>query len=508
MQNNSNKYRAFIITFIVVMVLLIVGYFLLRGMGSSTTKGETLTQKFSSLFGISKQKQIDTVVDTGVNKNEPGVTPINIDNQTPDSTPQKGTVSQQGSDISTPGLNPFPFNGSSYVYNPISDQKSQCSDGIDNDGDGAIDGKDAGCHTDIDATNSSTYDQWLNDENAESGPNIVIDKPVNSGSCVPNRNIPLTADEQKRMNELLRDFYRLAPNLATAEDITIEKGNAKSYQETIDKASEYTNQCYSERNKNWPSASSAPIVMNKQEYANGSSSGVMDSTGGEKITIPPGKYMLEVKKSPLFTSNKITPSDSFIPSFNGIKFEIPTVLPTPLLRESWFEKGGYHGNHNDVRMSLIVQYADGDAAGMAIASHVLQGMKDVGILKYYLPDTNYPQANYDLVLKILREETSKYMNTLNPARSAWSGHDSLSSFENWATNPANTGETQQYGHGYFRTIELLDLYIKSGSTDELRRVDVGSASWIFKYNGDWYNGLYEKKNINPYQSFEEAYDIW
>jgi uncharacterized repeat protein (TIGR01451 family) len=41
---------------------------------------------------------------------------------------------------------------------------SQCSDGIDNDGDGLIDSADPGCHTDGNASNPNSYDPSRNDE--------------------------------------------------------------------------------------------------------------------------------------------------------------------------------------------------------------------------------------------------------------------------------------------------------------------------------------------------------
>ena len=49
------------------------------------------------------------------------------------------------------------------VYKYVSDIISQCSDGIDNDGDGLIDIDDAGCHTDGDIENPASYDS--NDDN-------------------------------------------------------------------------------------------------------------------------------------------------------------------------------------------------------------------------------------------------------------------------------------------------------------------------------------------------------
>ncbi|MDE2030786.1 MAG: carboxypeptidase regulatory-like domain-containing protein [Patescibacteria group bacterium] len=47
--------------------------------------------------------------------------------------------------------------------------RPQCSDGIDNDNDGLIDSADPGCHTDLNANNSSSYDPTLNSEYNRTG---------------------------------------------------------------------------------------------------------------------------------------------------------------------------------------------------------------------------------------------------------------------------------------------------------------------------------------------------
>jgi hypothetical protein len=515
MQNNSNKWRAFIITFIIITLLLVGAYFLFRNSGSANnTKGDTIAQKFSSLFGTSKQKQINTVVDTGLKDISPSIPPVKVDDNI-----QQGSNTPLGPNNTkpvAPGLNPFPYtpnnSNGNYVYNPSYQSKLQCEDGLDNDGDGSIDKNDAGCHTDLDAKNANSYDQWLDDESAENGPNVIVDKKT-AGGCTPNKTILFSADDQKRINELLRDFYRLAPNLATKEDITIEAGNAKAYKDTIDSAISYTKQCYDERKINAPSASNAPQKILKAEYADSNANNPTNQFEDRYMTIPPGKYMLEAKKSPLFTSSTIQPSDTFLPGYHGTKFEIPVVSPRLELRKMLFNKGGAYGNDNDIKMSLVIQDAggDGDTAGRAIASHILQGFRDVGILKYYLPDNNIDPKKKEIVLKMFQNEVDKYMNTLKSSRDAWAdhtGHNGLSDFTDWGTR--DWGDCCQGYRGALRTREMLDAYIKSGDTDEVRYVDVGAQTWITGFRGDWVNALYEKKNTNLYQQFEQKFEnsIW
>lgn len=504
MQNNSNKWRAFIITFIIITLLLVVGYFLLRNTGSSSnTKGDTIAQKFSSLFGTSKQKQINTVVDTGLGNLNPSVPPIKVGDGTDgNTTPGPENTTKPA----TPGLNPFPYTPSNsngnYLYNPDYQAKSQCDDGIDNDGDGSVDKNDAGCHTDLDETNSNSYDQWLEDESAENGPNVIVDK-VAPGGCVPNRNIvfndkivqPNTISDKDKINELLRDFYRLAPNLATKEDITIEKGNAKAYKETIDSATEYTKQCYAERKSNIPSASAAPQTIVSVEYAD---TRVQEGLVDPKkmfITIPPGKYLLESRKSPLFMGSTIKPSETFLPGYHGVKFEEPVVSPTLGVRKSLFTKNNPKtGNSHDISISAIIQ-AKGDLAGAAITSHILQGFRDAGILKYYFPNNSISPEKYEIVLSMLRDEVNKYMNTLKPERDKWADHTGrggLSNWENWADSSGggcwDEGSScwdkgHEYG-GIRQTKEALDAYISSGLNDELRAVNLGAQIAIMSGTRD------------------------
>ena len=54
----------------------------------------------------------------------------------------------------------------------------QCSDGIDNDGDGLIDTNDPACHTDGDATNNNSYDPFRNTESGGGNLSIIAKEGV------------------------------------------------------------------------------------------------------------------------------------------------------------------------------------------------------------------------------------------------------------------------------------------------------------------------------------------
>jgi LPXTG-motif cell wall-anchored protein len=68
-------------------------------------------------------------------------------------------------------------NPASYDPNDDSEADTECSDGVDNDGDGVIDADDPGCHTDGDATNPASYDPSDDDESNARGPAQAAELP-------------------------------------------------------------------------------------------------------------------------------------------------------------------------------------------------------------------------------------------------------------------------------------------------------------------------------------------
>ena len=81
-------------------------------------------------------------------------------------------------------LNPLPW------YDPnitTENNNPQCSDGIDNDGNGYIDSADDGCHIGFDASNSDDYNKFLDGENTcgvvTTGGVINCDENETFGSC-------------------------------------------------------------------------------------------------------------------------------------------------------------------------------------------------------------------------------------------------------------------------------------------------------------------------------------
>ncbi|MEY2671901.1 MAG: hypothetical protein RL687_318 [Candidatus Parcubacteria bacterium] len=535
MQNNGNKLRAFIITFVIMGILIAAGYFIFKNMqgNSNETKGDSLGKKFTSLFGLSKPTQLDSSKDI----NLPGsTTGTNADDTTGSdgagssgATDNTGQVPGSGSNTDgsgsatsgssagiAPKFNPFPYSGSgSYLggggitgggvggggftggggtgtgdggyYDDIISRKTQCSDGIDNDGDGKKDAADAGCHTDLKASNTSSYFAGWDDEKSENDPIVVGGDTKNKCEVTivfdDIKNAPNT--DKKRMEELLRLFYRIAPNLATAEDIKQEVANRKTYENVISKSKEYTAQCYKERETLGPS----------RALANGK------------------EYMLESRKTEYGNTTKIPPSETFLPGDKGVSFKTPHITVSDSYRGKYFTE---HDGDLIINTAAIKQKDRGGASG-AIAAHILQNMHDYGIVKKYIPgklsfqipsgaltDPDTINAfkgdeNYEKVLKILLRETGRYLETLEPGRRAWS--DRSGKNENLETFYGFVGENSWDYWGYVRVKEALNLYLVSSENADTRKVDFGKITW--------FSGASEFVDIpmNSYKNFEDAWGI-
>ncbi|MFA7192230.1 MAG: nucleoporin [Candidatus Paceibacterota bacterium] len=542
MQNNGNKLRAFIITFIVMGILIAIGYFIFKNAGTdNTTRGESIGKKFTSLFGQSKQLPADKIDDVDTQNNTNNTDPNQTDQtagngstgSNTDGTSNTGSTGSQNNGQSTannglsntiiPKLNPFPYGGSgtyggglisgggvtgggfiggggftggdsgftgggtngggdTFDYGDLITSKPECSDGIDNDGDGKKDSADSGCHTDLKASNAYSYFPGWDDEQSEN--DITVDDKKNMCEV----NIIFNDTDKKRMEELTRLFYRLAPNLATAEDIKLEVANQKTYENVINKSKEYTAQCYKERETLGPS----------RALSNGKD------------------YMLESRDNGYANLSKIKPSETFLPGDKGASFETPYITVTDSYRNRYFQE---HGDDLIINTAITKQKDRGGAAG-AVAAHILQNMHDYGIIKRYIPDQlavpmtfenaniknpdgiyNYKgDENYQKVLDILLRETGQYLDALEPGRREWSDRSGRNE-----TLETFIGFVQVVGSdywGYINTKEALNLYLISGATDDTRKVDFGKITW---FSGA---SEFENKPKNAYKNFEDAFMIW
>lgn len=244
-----NKSRAFIITFVVVLVLLIAGYLLFFSPNAVLKSGSLVGKKFSPLLGTPKEKEL-VVDDTPSTPIEPPVT--TPDDTTPPSTPDGDTKLPDVPKYTLPKINPpsskFPSpDGGLDESDPQKRALAQCEDGRDNDGDKLIDSADPGCHTDGNSKNLQSYTPRANNERDYIGIPEVPPDPINKKeiSCdVEEVPLVFTEAEQARLDELTRQFYRLAPQLKTEEDIILELSSNQGYQDIIDNAKNLTAQCW------------------------------------------------------------------------------------------------------------------------------------------------------------------------------------------------------------------------------------------------------------------------
>jgi hypothetical protein len=517
MQNRSTI-KTFIITFIIVGILIVLGYFFFKNILSKDpeTKGENVFQKFTSLFGTAKKDNEDAILDTNPlpdtrdnqdsDTNNFDIDPItglpigsSLNNGQGSINDTSTPIGPGGSSTSNPigpGLNPFPLGtngtglgstggggnfgggggtsgggtggggnfggGGSGGFTPR-EVVPACSDGFDNDRDGKIDQDDPGCHTDLNASNPLSYDPNLDNEDAEYTPFVWTDPGAGGGGSCATK-VVFTGQDKLTLEQLLREFYRLSPNLATREDVNLENINRTRYLETIGTAKNLTNQCYAQRDQYAPSKALA---------------------GGNR-------YLLEVREHPLVLTPKIAPSASFLTGINGIKYETPTREPKTETRTLLFKE-----KDKELGIEFLMKQSDEGLLGGAITSRVMQGFKDVGIFKYYMPGETISDENYEKLLVAIRRAVNNYMNNLAPHRKAWD--DKLSWIgDNWAHSEKGQPTTKLF----------LDSYISSGKTDELRRVDIGSTLYGLVGPNAPHDDYYEIINKNLFEEFEKMYNIW
>ncbi len=332
MDQHPKKSRALIITIIAIIILLIVGYFLFfrsnqnYGIKSSSTTTSNSTaansiRDFVSLIFKPKTQQTTTTVVT--TSTQPTTTTGTDTTNSISSGNGLGTNTGLGAGAGisagtgtgansgyTAALQPLPTpvnNGgpvgtttpTTQTINPF----PQCSDGTDNNGNGLVDIQEPGCHSDFNSTNTTSYDPSLNDESRVS-PSVAAS---NANQCPSDDPLVFTATEQAKLADLLNQYYSLAPELKTSDDLALLSDNITSDQSLIDQANSLIAQCNSEKAD--PAYTGPQAVKDNPYYQN---------LSGSVASYLPGilSDWITVNSSPDKVSNPLTSYSDFEKKFS------------------------------------------------------------------------------------------------------------------------------------------------------------------------------------------------
>ncbi len=121
----------------------------------------------------------------------------------------------------------------------------QCSDGIDNNGDGKIDDLDPNCHErgDINGLYIPTHDS----EETAANPSDTI-ATTNSCALIDKNPLVFSEDEKSRLAVLLRKFYLISSTLRTEEDLTTLYNQIEQQKTFMKQTDLLTKQCYLQTN--------------------------------------------------------------------------------------------------------------------------------------------------------------------------------------------------------------------------------------------------------------------
>lgn len=338
MERNPKKSKALVITFIIVLLLLIGGYFVLKNSTKifGTKSGNSINKIFAPLLGTSKGKNVTDINTVDNNQNNglnTGDGQINDNNQNNNGGLNTGGGNQGGTSGSTgsqtavtptivPPFIPLPPPGTG--GSGCKDQNgkdipctidvppslpAQCGDGADNDGDKLVDINDPGCHIDFNEGNNLSYDASINDESRKkdtSGTAI--------GGLCPDDPLVFTEDEKAELATLLRQYYLLAPTLRIEDDVTLLDYDNQTNEELVKQATTLIKDCKDQKAR--PGYTGPKEVKDNPYYQNASTSVTSTTTtttttgGNTNVTCISGYVLLNgvsYNQSNSIFTNGLTP---------------------------------------------------------------------------------------------------------------------------------------------------------------------------------------------------------
>lgn len=212
MENNPKKSRALIITIIAIIVLIVVAYLLFKNSDKLFgTKNQSITKLFSPLLGTPKQKEVDTV-----NKDTKGAEDLIEENNIDKTLNTTGSNINEvvGGDVSGPINKKV---GITAPFNPIPTPEEGISSGSS-----PIVGTTGGIKP------IPTPEPTKNED-----PKV----------CPIDEELEYTDAEKDELTELLRQYYLIAPELKTADEVAMINADIKRSQDLIDRADTLTLQC-------------------------------------------------------------------------------------------------------------------------------------------------------------------------------------------------------------------------------------------------------------------------
>ncbi len=234
MERNQKKSKAFIITFIAVIVLLIGGYFIFKNSAQifGTKNSEDLNKSFNPLADTRDPEDLSVIDGSGENTN------------TSTSTTGSNNTTSGGTNTSgNTGIAETPLNNSGSL-------------GI---GSGLSGGTGLGTqggliHPPLNpipapTTSGTTAAPTLGSlPTTSNNPTLSTSTPTPSPYiCLDTEPLVFTDEEKVELEDLLRQYYLIAPGLKTADDLFIVESDIATNQALVNQANTLYNQCLTEK---------------------------------------------------------------------------------------------------------------------------------------------------------------------------------------------------------------------------------------------------------------------
>jgi len=230
MANNPRKSTAFLITFIIVLILLVIGFLLFRNsdkiFGTKSTE-EGGGKSFMSLFGTDKPKDLTTV-----DNNTPGGDTPTTNNGANGGTTDGGTGGTQNTDTPPPVDSGF---GSGNFGN---------DSGFGTGGFG--NGEGLGITPPLDPItppedrdNNRFTDTPTPDRNPRPLPAVTVVEAY----CPKDDPLEFTDAEREELEALLKEYYAISHLLKTEDDIALLESDIKTNQDLVAQVESLNAQC-------------------------------------------------------------------------------------------------------------------------------------------------------------------------------------------------------------------------------------------------------------------------